>query len=592
MHALELFKAAPTCEDADVVKTMRSLGDLYRKHGQLANAERILLSAITGCNGLGPEHQTTLAVAHSLSVLYVAMGNLGQAEKLCQHALIGFENLPNKNEAAYSSMLAATNTMAKIYAQQGRRAEAEKSYLQLLELYDKFPGPEDLLAINTVNNLAGLYVDQKRLEEAEKLSSRAVRACVINLGPNHSTTLDNLGNLGIVCEDQGKLDEAEELCQRAVDGFQSTLGPSHPSTRKAIAALANLDRVRANRGPAVPSRLPTARGPSSSPDRTATGLFSFVRTALHSVVSSVSENLTDLCHDCRDLDLQKAMSYMKVVARYPYGLLVADIGSRLKENPDNGCPLCEMLFSTRVKPLNEAEAQVGDEIRASSFVKWYEGVKETFILEDPGIALCVVPKTLGVGQSAERMIEHFREYGQSFCYDRLSTQIEILFPQLVKRNFDSVLVQRLLEFCRKYHKLCAPKSQHVSGLKLIDCKTYTVVPAPTDVQYVALSYVWGQVSAAQVDRETSTILASTLPPVISDVVQVTTALGFQYLWVDQYCIDQDNPALKQEQLTKMDLIYHTADLTIVAAAGTNQGYGLPGIDSRPRTVQRAVGTGR
>ena len=149
-----------------------------------------------------------------------------------------------------------------------------------------------------------------------------------------------------------------------------------------------------------------------------------------------------------------------------------------------------------------------------------------------------------------------------------------------------------LEFCRKNHKSCALKSQHVSGLKLIDCKTYSLVPSSPGLQYVALSYIWGQGNAAQIDRETSTILASTLPPVISDVVQVTTTLGFQYLWVDQYCIDQDDPTSKHEQLNQMDLIYHNAELTIVAAAGNNQGHGLPGIDSRPRTVQRVARAGR
>jgi len=441
---------------------MRLLGDLYRKHDQLDKAKGILLSALTGCEAkLGSEHELTLAVAYSLSVLYLTIGTLGEAEKLCQRSLKGFENVPAKNETetTHSPMLAAMNTLALIYSDQGRRAEAEKLYVRTLELYEQFLGPEDPATLNTVNNLGRLYLNQNRLGEAEKLLRRAVRASEIIIGPNHSTTLNAVGNLGIVYEKQGKLAEAEEMLRRAVDGFQNMLGPSHPLTRKAIAALASLDREQCNLGPVLLSQLPAAREPSSGSDRhllpmidsengkngsqnSDTGLFSLAQTALYSIVSGVSGPWTDLCQECRDLDLQKAMSYLKVVTRYPHGLLVADIGSRFKEKPNNGCPLCEMLFSSRLKPLNEAEAQVGDEIRAFSFVKSYEGVKETFVLEDPGISLCVVPRTLGFGQPAERMAAHFREHGHSFCYDRLSTRFEVLFPRLVKRNFDSTLVQQ------------------------------------------------------------------------------------------------------------------------------------------------------
>jgi hypothetical protein len=286
------------------------------------------------------------------------------------------------------------------------------------------------------------------------------------------------------------------------------------------------------------------------------------------------------------------MSYLKVVCRYQYGLLVADVGNRFKDKPENECPLCQMLFFSRLKPQNEAEAQIGDEIRAFSFISWYEGVKKSFIIPDPGISLCVVPRSLGFGQPAERMAAHFREHGHAFCYDPLSTEFNILFPRFMKQKFDPALVQTWLESCRKNHKSCSPYSQHVYGLKLIDCRTYYLLPASPELQYVALSYVWGQGNAAKIEKGTSKILASTLSPVISDAIQVTTALGFQYLWVDQICIDQDDPTTKNEQITQMDLIYHNAELTIVAAAGTDQSYGLPTVNSRSRTVQRAARGGR
>jgi Heterokaryon incompatibility protein (HET) len=43
-------------------------------------------------------------------------------------------------------------------------------------------------------------------------------------------------------------------------------------------------------------------------------------------------------------------------------------------------------------------------------------------------------------------------------------------------------------------------------------------------------------------------------------MEVTMSLGFRYLWVDKYCIDQANHSKIQEQI----LIYNGSDLTIVA----------------------------
>jgi hypothetical protein len=77
-------------------------------------------------------------------------------------------------------------------------------------------------------------------------------------------------------------------------------------------------------------------------------------------------------------------------------------------------------------------------------------------------------------------------------------------------------------------------------------------------------------------------LLSDLPNTIKDDMKVTIQLGYQYLWVDKYCINQ-NPAHRDlaTQLGQMDLIYHCAAVTIVAAAGNDADYGLSGVEHRP-----------
>lgn len=61
---------------------------------------------------------------------------------------------------------------------------------------------------------------------------------------------------------------------------------------------------------------------------------------------------------------------------------------------------------------------------------------------------------------------------------------------------------------------------------------------------------------------------------------VTKLLGFRYLWIDRYCIPQDNHEAKASQIRLMGKIYSSSVLTIIAAAGDGPEYGLPGI-SRP-----------
>lgn len=75
---------------------------------------------------------------------------------------------------------------------------------------------------------------------------------------------------------------------------------------------------------------------------------------------------------------------------------------------------------------------------------------------------------------------------------------------------------------------------------------------------------------------------------IEDAARVTLALGFQYLWVDQYCIDQQNAQDLQFQIGQMDRIYQCAEITIIAAAGENSDDGLPGISVKRESRQASV----
>ena len=142
-----------------------------------------------------------------------------------------------------------------------------------------------------------------------------------------------------------------------------------------------------------------------------------------------------------------------------------------------------------------------------------------------------------------------------------------IWGRVVPEWIDFKLPKNWLEFCGRHHTLscCRPKpNNQLQGFRLIDCYSnpIRIEPSTIGTDYVALSYVWAA------SPETS----NTLPNVVLDAIEVTKQLGFQYLWIDPYCIKQNNDKEKAQLIANMHLIFQHAEVTLVAAAN-----GLDGL---------------
>jgi hypothetical protein len=141
------------------------------------------------------------------------------------------------------------------------------------------------------------------------------------------------------------------------------------------------------------------------------------------------------------------------------------------------------------------------------------------------------------------------------------------------------LVKSWIKFCRLNHTKCGHKPKTHMSLKVIDCISRRICAAVPGQAYVALSYVWGQDFK---DGQAATANSGLYHPnTIEDAIRVAITVGIPYLWVDRYCIDQDNEAERHLNITNMDKIYAGAELTIIASSGSNPNHGLPGV-SKPR----------
>ena len=123
------------------------------------------------------------------------------------------------------------------------------------------------------------------------------------------------------------------------------------------------------------------------------------------------------------------------------------------------------------------------------------------------------------------------------------------------------------------------------NLKLIDCKERRLVRSQGSETYSALSYVWGPSGYHDEKPLSDGRLPKALPRTIEDALNVTQELGLRFVWIDRYCIDQDEEGEQYAQIRQMDLIYRNAHITIVAATGDSPRFGLPGVSSTQRLPQ-------
>ncbi|KAI1780325.1 heterokaryon incompatibility protein-domain-containing protein [Hypoxylon cercidicola] len=126
---------------------------------------------------------------------------------------------------------------------------------------------------------------------------------------------------------------------------------------------------------------------------------------------------------------------------------------------------------------------------------------------------------------------------------------------------------------------------------LIDVHNQCLIPCDPNInyQYVALSYVWGQCPSSQTtmaNLEAFQIPGAfseknqdvTIPKTIRHAIKLVGLLNIPYLWVDRFCICQDDAESIHLQLRRMGHIYENAYLTLIAANGTDANHGLHGIE--------------
>jgi hypothetical protein len=112
---------------------------------------------------------------------------------------------------------------------------------------------------------------------------------------------------------------------------------------------------------------------------------------------------------------------------------------------------------------------------------------------------------------------------------KVQAELQKYFPS----RADFQAIKRWITACQFTHgPACRPATViALQQFKLIDCYYRTILSAPEDAEFVALSYVWGQ-SHASFTHSVSVL--SDLPRTIEDSISATLLLGYRYVWVNRY----------------------------------------------------------
>ena len=290
---------------------------------------------------------------------------------------------------------------------------------------------------------------------------------------------------------------------------------------------------------------------------------------------AVRREQTILCSRCSTIDVEGLFIDLKNKER---GQKVMNLGKLGPETELLPCPLCRLFYPVRI--------QNDDNLEDNDYVLYSTNPPSPNAF-NAGTVLAVA-RGMTKGRQGMSWVRHIHRIGKSNGFIASSRTSESVLPAnslraraIDTRSIDFDVIRGWLRLCiAKHTKQCvqvAPSASGLKNLELIDCEQRRIIQALPSDKYSALSYVWGTNGFSDNDRFVHNKLPTTLPQTIEDALKVTKELGLRHIWIDRYCINQDDDTEKQIQIQQMDLIYQNAFIAIIAAAGTDPSFGLPGV---------------
>lgn len=175
------------------------------------------------------------SLQNTLALVFMELGRSAEAEPLLRSAL---EVRQKMLGAEHPDTLVSINNLATVLEDLGQASQTEPMHRRTLEIRERDLGPDHLDTLLTANNLASALRQLGRAGEAEPLFRRVVAGYEAQLGPDDPRTLAAVGSLADVLDAQGRSADAEPLFRRSMEGHERVFGANHPYTFMAINNMA------------------------------------------------------------------------------------------------------------------------------------------------------------------------------------------------------------------------------------------------------------------------------------------------------------------------------------------------------------------
>lgn len=315
------------------------------------------------------------------------------------------------------------------------------------------------------------------------------------------------------------------------------------------------------------------------------------------------DEVDQLCQICAEVDLYRLFTGPRYFPRQLNVTIPSQKLGTLKDIKSNArCPLCRLvkhvLYGSADSSLRDFRDYYAGDVDDHKVQCMLRPVRQDYheeiTYENPRtrdiVATQVVIRLRGTRDCSP-------EEAQSISRASLDGGFQLLSPGSVdparplangfrvttmQRNLE--LLSQWLQTCRKTHRNpcqgvvfpTASSSAGINRIRVIDVQNRTISEGNiAEVEYAALSYVWGENKEARVRLvsdlargpgsagATAVSLPSEIPKVVEDALRICAAISIPYLWVDLYCIDQQDAQQKAAEINAMGYIYHHAQITLV-----------------------------
>lgn len=196
-----------------------------------------------------------------------------------------------------------------------------------------------------------------------------------------------------------------------------------------------------------------------------------------------------------------------------------------------------------------------------------------------------------------RWLPGFVSEQQASLAGMLSTGCGVGGRSVLREHIDFDLCSHWLHLCNNEHEKCHSSMERSAGtvkgpMRLIDVmEGRLIMTRPDELRYAALSYVWGCKPELWLETKTEEYLKTAgnivpnnerIPQTIRDALAFCRKTKIPYIWVDSFCIVQDDQADQAVEIPRMFEIYSQASVTLVAISASSSRDSLPGVSPNTR----------